>query len=227
VNTPTGRIVRQMRLTVKEGDTKRWVTGSGILVRIRPNTESRRTFARFCAARGVIATPTDGMSYADGTYSHHTGELRRDAVAQPHTFQCIGDGPDLAALRSHPAVESWEFAVGTRIPFVAGGSGTLTERGERSIREGKRESGYRAAETARAEVRPYVPSDPHNDSVWAIATQLGISPANASAHMDRLTAISELLRRTEAGEAPNSPAVLALRRTVMGEARYAEECEAL
>jgi hypothetical protein len=125
---PKGSIVRTMRLretdTTEDGsEITRMISGAGVVVHIKPDvpgwkpSDVRRAFTRAAKALGVITTVVER---AHGYFSQ-TGKPIAEAL--PSAFQCVGPVPGLQQLVRHFAVSEWHFAVGVRVPVVAGGNG--------------------------------------------------------------------------------------------------------
>lgn len=191
MSSPRGAIVRRCRLseteTLPDGSTsKMTLTGAGILVRVRPNAESRRSFHRFCVRNGLVTTACECNAHADGTFNRRTGERMREGEAAPTAFQVIGNGPALLALTQHPCVADWEYALSVRVPYLAGGSGELSEAGKRGLREARREGFERAAACERAQRREHEP-DAEAAELRAVAEHLGIP-------REDMPALAELVR---------------------------------
>jgi len=125
---PTGAIVRRMRLGIDHEDgRKATVSGGGILVTVKDNSESRRALARFAHVNRLLLTRLT-PDYADGAFKGRNNPPRHAARIPEAQFQCVGDGPTLRALIGQPFVCRWEFAVSVRVPFMAAGAGEVKPR---------------------------------------------------------------------------------------------------
>lgn len=209
---PRGAAVKRFRVSERElvvaddgsvSEATRTVSGGGILVSVRPDSQSRRTFTRFCARNGIIVKPIGGAVYADGTFNRRTGEQQRSGEAIHTEYQCVGEGSALLALTKCPAVDSWCQAVSVRVPVICGGSGTSSMAGEKRIREGKREGCERAAERERGTLRVERGVDRDIAQLRQAADALGIR------HDDtvRMPWLGELIRLVAEGQGDSQRAV--------------------
>ncbi|AMV29385.1 hypothetical protein VT84_33635 [Gemmata sp. SH-PL17] len=127
---PRGSIVRIMRRTEREttdggAELTRTISAPGIIVRLahihgRKPSDVRRDFVRYCHAIGILAAPCE---YGAGQFSTRTGKSIPGTELAPTAYQCLGAPDALAKLVEYFAVSEWHFAVGVRVPVVAGGSG--------------------------------------------------------------------------------------------------------
>ena len=127
---PRGSIVRTMRLsetnTSDDGEVVKFtISAPGIIVQLahvegRKPSDVRRDFNRYCRNNGIVVTPCE---YAEGQFSKRTGKPIPGSEAIPSAYQCIGATEALGELVKHFTVKEWHFAVGVRIPVIAGGNG--------------------------------------------------------------------------------------------------------
>lgn len=131
-------IVGRMRLTSEETDDNGTVrsvkiSDAGFVATVRPDAKSRQNFWRFVRANGIIATPlgidTDTQAGTDADSFQVTG----DTVA-------LGKLWDMPFLRtgSTRSGELRSFAMSIRVPYIAGGSGTLSATAEKRVKEAMR-----------------------------------------------------------------------------------------
>lgn len=210
MHSPRGAVVRRMRMTFTEttddgSERKRSLAGSGIIVRVRQDSESRRSFRRFCSLHRVVLKELE-HSNGDGTYNPRTGKAVKDSAPVATVFQCIADGPVLDELKDKPFVAEWTYAVAVRVPMVSGGSGTATPHAERAIRDAKRQAGERFADVERAESRPFVP-DAERDQLRQAANALGIDVSDTN----RMVLLGELVRLAVGRREEDAPRIAYLR----------------
>lgn len=101
-------------------------SGIGLIMRVQPDSRSRREFKRAAERFGVILTDVESVASGDGTYNRRTGQLVSGREVTVDTFQCVGEYSALAALKAHPAVIHTEVITSVRTPH--GGMGTGPEK---------------------------------------------------------------------------------------------------
>jgi hypothetical protein len=191
---PRGRIVRNVRVTGEDEGAVLSVSAPGIIVHVRTDAESRRTIRRFAVRHGLILTPVE-FTGLDGSFDRRTGRARGNPVLVPYVWQACGPVDALRELATHPAVVDWSFALDVRPPRAAGGSGELTERGKRGLRDARREASERFTACERADRRGDNP-DRASAELRHAARSIGANPSDP----DVLASVGELLRLARRGE---------------------------
>lgn len=198
---PRGSIVRTGRMTADVESSVGTVSGRPVIVTLHPTAESRRTFRRVLSAADCLAAAVEGDAYGeeDGTFNRRTGVRQRAESVVPHTFRVVGPLSGVRMVCGSPAVASWGFQVGVRVPLTSGGSGTASPAADKRIAAGRREGGERAADTERAAYRPSMPVDRQAEAVRAIAPGADADTTAAVAELVRLARRSAVLTAGERG----------------------------
>lgn len=159
---PTGRVVagailREVETNdIGEEKTNRNV-GCGVIVNVKPDRQSRKTFRNFCDARGVFPEPAQENGLKDGQYNRRTG-VPEEVDSVVTSWLLVAPGEVLTELlgfdedgrwvhAQKPYVESWQFRLNVRIPVHAPGSAEERPRASSGTQFGRPET-VKATEAA-------------------------------------------------------------------------------
>ena len=136
---PRPAIVRTMRHTQVTTDAEgnehtRTDSAGGIVVRVKPDSDSRRAFRKFCARHGLLVWVADRTG---GDFRHRAPKVAPDYredfdvtawnVAGPGEALALLVNPhpsgDVVLSNPRPFVDSWHYAMSGGIPRGASGSG--------------------------------------------------------------------------------------------------------